>query len=65
MNSPAHQFKTPHARELFAMGAELLIEGYSNKPVTLPTASPKAIREEIDRLERVKKREHRGTPGEL
>ena len=67
------RFSTPLARDLFQMGVEGILEehrfgylhSFSNKPVTLPSADPKAVSDELGRLERTSRHEWRGTPGEL
>lgn len=73
MTHPTQGFSTPHARELFAMGAEWLMEvhpdgqmhNFTGRPVTLPSAHTKAIQDELARLSNLQRHEYRGKPGEL
>lgn len=71
MTHPTQGFSTPHARELFAMGAEFMMEAhpcghlhaFTSRPTTLPTATPKAVQDELARLKVIG--QHRGTAKEL
>lgn len=71
MTHSTQGFSTPHARELWAMGVEYMLEvhpdgrlhSFSYKPATLPTATPKAVQDELARLKVIG--QHRGTAKEL
>lgn len=73
MTHPTHGFATPLARDLFAQHAEWsyeihhcgIMHGFTNRPTTLPTATPKAIQEELARLTHLQRHDFRGKPGEL
>lgn len=66
METP-HRFSTPLSRDLFQLGAESMMDArlhsFSKKPVTLPTATPKSVQEELSRVRAIG--ENRGTPKEL
>lgn len=73
MTHPTQGFSTPHARELFAMGAEWMLEAhpcghlhnFSGRPVTLPSAHMSAVQDELARLNEIHRHAYRGKPGEL
>ena len=71
MTSPIHGFSTPHARDLWGMGLDFMLDAhpdgrmhaFTSRPTTLPTATPKAVQDELARLKVIG--EHRGTAKEI
>ncbi len=73
MTHPTQGFSTPHARDLWGMGLDFMLDAhpdgrmhaFTTRPTTLPTASPKAVQDELARLSKLHRHEYRGRPAEL
>jgi hypothetical protein len=73
MTHPTQGFSTPHARDLWGMGLDFMLDAhpdgrmhaFTTRPTTLPTASPKVVQDELARLSKLHRHEYRGRPAEL